>query len=86
MRGIPPPRVGLCPRPLICSEVLPAPIRMYDSETTLPTLRAGRTVLEGRSLHSTTVYQSISRKPGAVVAPSPNLTGTGKAYRTRKVS
>ncbi|MGH3801437.1 MAG: lantibiotic dehydratase [Pseudonocardiaceae bacterium] len=31
---------------------------MHDSETALPALRAGRTVLEGRSLHSTAVHQS----------------------------
>ncbi len=30
---------------------------MHDSETALPALRAGRTVLEGRSLHSTAVPQ-----------------------------
>jgi dTMP kinase len=36
---------------------------MHDFEAALPALRAGRTVIEGRSLHSTAVYQSLIMKP-----------------------
>ncbi len=38
-------------------------IKMHDFETTLPALRAGRTVIEGRSIHSTAVYQSLIMNP-----------------------
>src|SRR5262249_658950 len=38
-------------------------IKMHDFETTLPELRAGRTVIEGRSIHSTAVYQSLIMHP-----------------------
>jgi dTMP kinase len=34
-------------------------IKMHDYEAALPALLAGRTVIEGRSLHSTAVYQSL---------------------------
>jgi dTMP kinase len=34
-------------------------IKMHDFEAALPTLLAGRTVIEGRSIHSTAVYQSL---------------------------
>lgn len=34
-------------------------IKMHDFEATLPHLLAGRTVIEGRSIHSTAVYQSL---------------------------
>jgi dTMP kinase len=39
-------------------------IKMHDFETTLPALLAGRTVIEGRSIHSTAVYQSLIMNPG----------------------
>jgi len=38
-------------------------IKMHDFETTLPALLAGRTVIEGRSIHSTAVYQSLIMNP-----------------------
>ncbi|MGI9001989.1 MAG: dTMP kinase [Pseudonocardia sp.] len=38
-------------------------IKMHDYETTLPALRAGRTVIEGRSIHSTAIYQSLILHP-----------------------
>lgn len=38
-------------------------IKMHDFEATLPTLLAGRTVIEGRSIHSTAVYQSLIMHP-----------------------
>ncbi|MDQ3276365.1 MAG: thymidylate kinase [Actinomycetota bacterium] len=38
-------------------------IKMYDFEAALPALRAGRTVIEGRSIHSTAVYQSLIMNP-----------------------
>lgn len=38
-------------------------IKMHDFETTLPALRAGHTVIEGRSIHSTAVYQSLIMHP-----------------------
>ncbi len=34
-------------------------IKMYDYETSVPELREGRLVLEGRSLHTVAVYQSV---------------------------
>jgi dTMP kinase len=34
-------------------------IKMHDYEAALPALLAGRTVIEGRSIHSTAVYQSL---------------------------
>lgn len=34
-------------------------IKMHDFEAALPALQAGRTVIEGRSIHSTAVYQSL---------------------------
>lgn len=34
-------------------------IKMHDYEAALPALHHGRTVIEGRSLHSTAVYQSL---------------------------
>lgn len=43
-------------------------IKMHDFETTLPALRAGRTVIEGRSIHSTAVYQSLIMHPDDDVA------------------
>lgn len=43
-------------------------IKMHDFETTLPALRAGRTVIEGRSIHSTAVYQSLIMNPDDDVA------------------
>jgi dTMP kinase len=36
---------------------------MHDFEATLPDLLAGRTVIEGRSIHSTAVYQSLIMYP-----------------------
>jgi dTMP kinase len=39
-------------------------IKMHDFETTLPALLAGRAVIEGRSIHSTAVYQSLMMNPG----------------------
>jgi dTMP kinase len=38
-------------------------IKMHDFEATLPHLLAGRTVIEGRSIHSTAVYQSLIMHP-----------------------
>lgn len=38
-------------------------IKMHDYETALPALRSGRTVIEGRSIHSTAVYQSLILNP-----------------------
>jgi dTMP kinase len=38
-------------------------IKMYDFEATLPTLLAGRTVIEGRSIYSTAIYQSLIMHP-----------------------
>ena len=38
-------------------------IKMHDFETVLPALQAGRTVIEGRSIHSTAVYQSLIMNP-----------------------
>ncbi|MGH3898064.1 MAG: hypothetical protein ACRDTA_07360 [Pseudonocardiaceae bacterium] len=38
-------------------------IKMHDFETTLPAGRAGRTVIEGHSIHSTAVYQSLIMEP-----------------------
>ncbi len=35
-------------------------IKMHDFEATLPTLLVGRTVIEGRSIHSTAVYHSAT--------------------------
>lgn len=43
-------------------------IKMHDFETTWPALQAGRTVIEGRSIHSTAVYQSLIMHPDDVVA------------------
>lgn len=43
-------------------------IKMHDFEITLPALRAGRTVIEGRSIHSTAVYQSLIMHPEDDVA------------------
>jgi dTMP kinase len=34
-------------------------IKIHDYEASLPTLRSGRTVIEGRSVHSVAVYQSL---------------------------
>lgn len=34
-------------------------IKMYDYETSVPALREGQLVLEGRSLHTVAVYQSV---------------------------
>jgi dTMP kinase len=38
-------------------------IKMYDYETSLPALRDGRVVIEGRSLHTVAVYQSLILYP-----------------------
>jgi dTMP kinase len=38
-------------------------IKMHDFETTLPALLTGRTVIEGRSIHSTAVYQALIMNP-----------------------
>ncbi len=38
-------------------------IKMHDYEKTLPALRAGHTVIEGRSIHSTAIYQSLILNP-----------------------
>lgn len=38
-------------------------IKMHDYETALPALRAGRSVIEGRSIHSTAVYQALIMNP-----------------------
>lgn len=38
-------------------------VKMHDFETTRATLLAGRTVIEGRSLHSVAVYQSLILNP-----------------------
>jgi thymidylate kinase len=37
--------------------------KMHDFEVTLPHLLTGRTVIEGRSVHSTAVYQSLIIHP-----------------------
>jgi dTMP kinase len=34
-------------------------IKMYDYETSLPQLASGHVVIEGRSLHTTAIYQSV---------------------------
>ncbi len=39
-------------------------IKMYDYETNLPELASGHVVIEGRSLHTTAIYQSIILCPG----------------------
>ncbi|MGH3938580.1 MAG: hypothetical protein ACRDTG_08065 [Pseudonocardiaceae bacterium] len=38
-------------------------IKMHDFEVALPALRAGHKVIEGRSIHSTAVYQSLIMNP-----------------------
>jgi dTMP kinase len=38
-------------------------IKMHDYETARPALLAGETVIEGRSVHSTAVYQSLILEP-----------------------
>lgn len=38
-------------------------IKMHDFETARPALLAGRTVIEGRSIHSTAIYQSLIMNP-----------------------
>lgn len=38
-------------------------IKIDDFEAILPTLLAGRTVIEGRSIHSAAVYQSLIMHP-----------------------
>jgi dTMP kinase len=38
-------------------------VKMFDYERSLDALRAGRPVLEGRSIHSTAVYQSLIASP-----------------------
>lgn len=38
-------------------------IKMHDYETTVAALRAGHTVIEGRGIHSTAVYQSLIMNP-----------------------
>lgn len=38
-------------------------IKMHDFEAALPALRAGNTIIEGRSIHSTAVYQSLIMNP-----------------------
>jgi dTMP kinase len=57
-------------------------IKMHDYETTLPALRAGRTVIEGRSIHSTAVYQSLIMNPdddgAALVLAGQILDSTGR--------
>jgi dTMP kinase len=39
-------------------------IKMYDYETSIPQLARGHVVIEGRSLHTTAVYQSLILCPG----------------------
>jgi dTMP kinase len=39
-------------------------IKMHDYESCLPALRRGDLVLEGRSLHTVAVYQSLIMHPG----------------------
>ncbi len=39
-------------------------IKMYDYETSIPHLASGQVVIEGRSLYTTAVYQSIILCPG----------------------
>ncbi len=39
-------------------------IKMYDYETNLPELASGHVVIEGRSLHTTAIYQAIILCPG----------------------
>jgi dTMP kinase len=38
-------------------------VKIHDYEASLPALRSGRTVLEGRSAHSVAVYQSLILEP-----------------------
>jgi dTMP kinase len=49
-------------------------IKMHDFEATLPTLLAGRTVIEGRSVHSTAVYQSLIMHPDDYQAAAASVT------------
>lgn len=39
-------------------------IKMYDYETSIPQLASGHVVMEGRSLHTTAIYQSMILCPG----------------------
>ena len=38
-------------------------VKVHDYEASLPALRSGRTVIEGRSVHSVAVYQSLILEP-----------------------
>jgi dTMP kinase len=49
-------------------------IKMHDFETILATLLAGRTVIEGRSIHSTAVYQSLIMYPDDCQAAAASVT------------
>ncbi len=49
-------------------------IKMHDFETTLPDLLVGRTVIEGRSVHSTAVYQSLIMHPDDYQAAAASVT------------
>lgn len=49
-------------------------IKMHDFEVSLPHLLAGRTVIEGRSIHSTAVYQSLIMYPDDCQAAAASVT------------
>ncbi len=59
-------------------------IKMHDFEATLPNLLAGRTVIEGRSIHSTAVYQSLIMHPDdyqAAAASVARILNTAARWR-----
>ncbi len=59
-------------------------IKMHDFEATLPHLLAGRTVIEGRSIHSTAVYQSLimyANDNQAVAASVARILDTAARWR-----
>lgn len=59
-------------------------IKMHDFEVTLPHLIAGRTVIEGRSIHSTAVYQSLIMHPDdhqAAAAAATHILDTAARWR-----
>ena len=59
-------------------------IKMHDFETTVAALRAGHTVIEGRGIHSTAVYQSLIMNPDddeAAAAAAAQLLGATAQWR-----
>lgn len=59
-------------------------IKMHDFETTLPALLAGHTVIEGRSIHSTAVYQCLIMNPGddqAAATMAAHILATAACWR-----